>query len=1045
MKTMQRTMSCKPVTEFMREASTAMRVIAGLVLVTFTMLILEPAAMAAQAAPAPSQKPAHTQSDEEKLSEVMQRLDTKLAGMDDKLGKGQDTAGDQAELVTMKNEVNQLDQAVIANFQAIEDHIVSRQLPDVILQRHKDAVAKYQRELGTLRGNLDAIDQAATPEERRLKVQQAKAHLKSAQHQRSQQPFDPNDLPNRSLKPNPDNKPKTDKKAFTQAGLHDNPTVKLAALGDFTFDKLPGASDPAYLAATPEVTLSQAIKDQAQSLNYDPVTIYHWVRNNIEWQPAWGAMQNADLTLSAKRGNAMDIASLTIALLRASQIPARYVHGTIDVPADQFKNWAGGFSDINAAMQFAASGGIPITPVVGGGQVTKVRIEHLWVEAAIDYQPSRGAKNRDADSWVQMDPSFKQYEYLTGLDAVAISGLDPNALAQDFVNSGTVNETEGWEMGLDSTVVESAQTQAKTALEDYISSNLSSQTAKDAIGGRKTIVKEFPVLPSALPNHIVVAGVRYSALPNLLQHHMSFAFGKDILGDLIDPTTYPYAQLNNQKVTLSFKPATADDEAALLSLLPVDPITDLSQWPASIPAYLIHVIPELAVNGQVVKQSSAMSLGGELSFNFGVSLVGYGTRPYEYKVPAGAFLNIAVIGGNVSPQIHTEVQTKISRTKAILAIKDVGVINALTREDILGDLFYAGTLGYYTQYNALSNLIGLQQKAHHYLAAGYGSFGYEPHVDYFFGTPRAITTGGAVMNIPLLRVIGTDTIEHQSYLNYSLQTGVLSSALEHAVPEQLFNAGRTNPPDAISAVKALSKANALGQRIYHITSANKATALPNIHHDVIVMNEIQNALAIGKEVITHTDTVGVPGWSGAGYIILDPQTGDGAYKIGGGQNGSLTTPNGAEGMSAAAISESHATGFSDFVEINPLGCLGEGDQVGILGKVAITIAFILVIGLSVATAGLDAPAIAAIFGLITVSSSATAAGGPCDDNCKIYSIRTHERWPDSVPLGCVWCNYQCKNTVPPNTFIHRYNKVEEGCPSPIPWVPGSIDSTYCAR
>lgn len=29
----------------------------------------------------------------------------------------------------------------------------------------------------------------------------------------------------------------------------------------------------------------------------------------------------------------------------------------------------------------------------------------------------------------------------------------------------------------------------------------------------------------------------------------------------------------------------------------------------------------------------------------------------------------------------------------------------------------------------------------------------------------------------------------------------------------------------------------------------------------------------------------VPGWSGAGYIILDPDTGSGAYKIAGGSNG----------------------------------------------------------------------------------------------------------------------------------------------------------------
>ena len=51
------------------------------------------------------------------------------------------------------------------------------------------------------------------------------------------------------------------------------------------------------------------------------------------------------------------------------------------------------------------------------------------------------------------------------------------------------------------------------------------------------------------------------------------------------------------------------------------------------------------------------------------------------------------------------------------------------------------------------------------------------------------------------------------------------------------------------------------------------------------MAEINAALQVGKEVITHTDAISVPGWSGAGYIIFDPVTGGGAYKISGGGNG----------------------------------------------------------------------------------------------------------------------------------------------------------------
>lgn len=108
------------------------------------------------------------------------------------------------------------------------------------------------------------------------------------------------------------------------------------------------------------------------------------------------------------------------------------------------------------------------------------------------------------------------------------------------------------------------------------------------------------------------------------------------------------------------------------------------------------------------------------------------------------------------------------------------------------------------------------------------------------------------------------------------------------MPEQMFTTDPANPEDAsISAVKALSKASSQGQRIYHITQANQATVLPNINHDQDTIAEINAALSAGKEVITHTDHISVLEWSGAGYIIFDPQTGDGSYKIGGGINGGL--------------------------------------------------------------------------------------------------------------------------------------------------------------
>ena len=64
--------------------------------------------------------------------------------------------------------------------------------------------------------------------------------------------------------------------------------------------------------------------------------------------------------------------------------------------------------------------------------------------------------------------------------------------------------------------------------------------------------------------------------------------------------------------------------------------------------------------------------------------------------------------------------------------------------------------------------------------------------------------------------------------------------------------------------------------------------MPNLNLDAATEAEILAAVNAGKEVITHTDLVSVPGYTGAGYIVFDPVSGDGSYKIGGGGNGALT-------------------------------------------------------------------------------------------------------------------------------------------------------------
>jgi transglutaminase-like putative cysteine protease len=207
----------------------------------------------------------------------------------------------------------------------------------------------------------------------------------------------------------------------------------LATVGGVRFTSLPEpgqAPVDADLAETPEIQLTPAIRAQAQALAHSPVNILNWVRANVHFVPSWGSLRTAEATLQARRGNAIDTATLTIALLRASGIPARYQFGTIDVPAAAAGRWIGGVERPEAVVQMLQEGGIAARGIASGGQVATIRMEHAWASAYVNWSPSRGSRdgghallppqhpnpNAALNAWVPLDASFKQYARVAGLN-----------------------------------------------------------------------------------------------------------------------------------------------------------------------------------------------------------------------------------------------------------------------------------------------------------------------------------------------------------------------------------------------------------------------------------------------------------------------------------------------------------------------------------------------------------------------------------------------------------------------------------------------------
>ncbi|MGR9116503.1 MAG: DUF6310 domain-containing protein [Gammaproteobacteria bacterium] len=845
----------------MRETSSFMRSTAATVLLTFIMLVLQPAVAAAQTiGDGSSETVTQSTSVEEQYSKTLQHIEAKLARLEEKLAQQLDGTLEKNDLKQLQQTLQQLDQTVRQGFQQVEQHIVDQGLATVIMERHQAMVMHYEEEYQTLIDELNAIDTASDDSQRRQHAQNALNRLKAQKIKRSHQPFDPNQLPNSTLQPNPDNKPKETEAAFTQAGLFDTPYPNLAALGDFTFDKLVDASNPAYLAETDEVALTQVVKDKAAELNYDPVKIYHWVRNNIEWQPTWGAIQDAELTLSARRGNAMDIASLMLALLRASKIPARYVHGTIDVTAEEFKNWAGGFDDVTAAANFASSGGIPITTIVSGGQIVKIRLEHIWVEAAIDYLPSRGAQNKDADSWVAMDPSYKHYDYFTGLDAVQISGIDPEQLAQSFIDSGNVNETESWVTGFDPSILQNAQTAAQQKLQAYIQNNLTNPTVDDLIGGRKTIVKEYPVLPSALPNTIKVIGSRYDKLPKVLQYQLTL----EIFNSSIDKTlespflrySIPFSQISQKRLGITYVPATPSDETTIKSYI--------ESGASSLPLYLLALKPVIKLDKEVLATGGVVGMGSDQLIDIIVTAPIQSFRMSYNSQVAGDEMVVGVNGGGLSfDQVKERTRTNTDAT----ALENLYKIA----------LSYWAEADYFTQ--AIASGLGV----HSSRLPSVGLFSSPLTVVYNFGLPNKGYYSKRIIDIKRsIHAVGsTNKVDDKKFL---LQTGLMHSYLESSILEQVI---RNWQGTGLSSAQVLIDANQQKIPIYQLTNLNSSQLLPQlINLDSAVLADVQAALYAGLEVIIPKQQPSkAVGASGMGYIILDPETGAGSYRISGGLDG----------------------------------------------------------------------------------------------------------------------------------------------------------------
>jgi hypothetical protein len=323
--------------------------------------------------------------------------------------------------------------------------------------------------------------------------------------------------------------------------------------------------------------------------------------------------------------------------------------------------------------------------------------------------------------------------------------------------------------------------------------------------------------------------------------------------------------LAGKRLTLSFEPASDADRQVIESYLPEVPEgeeLDPNDLPSSLPGYLINLKAQFKIDGEIVAESSGFRMGQELSSTTGISRLTGDWHLATNKPIAGEFYAFGIDLQGINDQyLHTG------------------------QDGTLGGILHKAALLYFHALDANLKSVNRTKQAIGYRQPSFGTFSTNFTPQYRFGIPQRVSMSGILIDMDVVtQTLWTTNNDAQLNQVIGKQIGMMSSALEHKIPE-LFFTNQEYFGEAVSAVKALSIAGAEGQRIYTLTETNIDSILPLLNVGNEVKDDIRASVAVGKQVTVSPNPVNVGNWLGVGYIITAPETGAGAYRISGGDNG----------------------------------------------------------------------------------------------------------------------------------------------------------------
>ncbi|MEK7414748.1 MAG: DUF6531 domain-containing protein, partial [Planctomycetota bacterium] len=380
-----------------------------------------------------------------------------------------------------------------------------------------------------------------------------------------------------------------------RAGLH-------AAVADFRS----AAKKLNSIASTNEAEVTDLIRSTARGLENDPLKIYEYVVNEIQWTPVFGLQKNAEATLLAKNGSDLDMCALLIALLKAADpsSDAHYVAGDAVYLASFMGEQVGVDADqvVSCLLRF----GVPATEYLSEDFVL---MQRYWVEVTID----------STVHW--LDPIFKTYTSGSSVDWQTAMGYSRTQLVAQALSGAT--ETSSSLANVNTSNLGSSLQSLTTTLASYLRTNNPNVSAEELLASQRKERESFEDWPWELPGALDYAvDGEYTSLPTSLLATLLVQYQG------INKNFYSY-EIAGKRVSL-FHTGTGN-------------------------------APQLCVNGAIVATGTATTVGSSYTLTFGVTMPTSAGLTNTFSLKGGYSYVILHDFNEVSGDLIAEHSKQISR------------------------------------------------------------------------------------------------------------------------------------------------------------------------------------------------------------------------------------------------------------------------------------------------------------------------------------------------------------------------------------------------